>query len=338
MDAVIVKTKTTSWLGRIDASRTQLIEAARSGNKIHAAFATADARADLIESLKDEEIRAKLLRMTAPEIGMVELANNPTEDDRIRVCAIAILSGFCPGDDQFAVFGSKGLPGKLYTKEAGFRTLFAHLGIVPEIAIGHPEFVPLGTTGKKIWRVGGKASCVYKGRDYQVEFTGAGALGLPGYDSDNVAGITAKARRQMLKQLWLMVSPILTHDHGDPDDDTVPPIDQPAGYLPPVSTIEGAATVAAKAEEITEYERNMRVFQMGHTASQKRIKDPHQLNRYNEYWSEITNAKNKNELRLLHSTLQNSEVAELGKNNVDELCRYIFCIQESVPEGAESNG
>jgi hypothetical protein len=213
--AALTKTSPTSdWLSRIDASRTELIEVAKSGNRVASAFAMAEARIALIESLDDEQIKARLLRMTDPRIGMVELANSPTEEDRIRVCAIAILSGFCPGDDQFAVFGGKG-GGKLYTKEAGFRTLFAHLGIVPEISTGHPEFVPLGTSGKKVWRVGGKASCEYQGKSYSVEFTGAGALGLPGYESDNVAGITAKARRQILKALWAKVSPILNSDQAD---------------------------------------------------------------------------------------------------------------------------
>lgn len=211
----LTKTNTvTDWLTRIDASRNELIEAAKNGSRINAAFAMAEARVQLIESLTDENIKARLLRMTDPRINMVELANNPTEEDRIRVCAIAILSGFCPGDDQFAVFGGKG-GGKLYTKEAGYRTLFAHLGIVPEVAIGHPEFVPLGTTGKKIWRVEGKASCTYNGKEYSVQFAGAMALGLPGYESDNVAGITAKARRQILKALWTKVSPILNDDHAD---------------------------------------------------------------------------------------------------------------------------
>ena len=228
MGALVTQDKTGDWLTRIDASRQNLISAANSGSKMKAAFATADARAELIETLKDEEIRAKLLRISGADIGMVELANNPTDDDRVKWCAIAILSGFCPGEDQFAIFGGgkdrdgNAKPGKLYTKEAGFRTLFAHLGIVPEVAIGHPEFVPLGTTGKKVWRVGGKASCDYQGTSYSVEFTGPAALGLPGYESDNVAGISAKARRQMLKALWAKVSPILTQDHSEPDDDTIP--------------------------------------------------------------------------------------------------------------------
>lgn len=211
----LTKTNTVNdWLTRIDASRNELIDAAKNGSRISAAFAMAEARVQLIESLADENIKARLLRMTDPRINMVELANNPTEEDRIRVCAIAILSGFCPGDDQFAVFGGKG-GGKLYTKEAGYRTLFAHLGIVPEVSVGHPEFVPLGNSGKKIWRVEGKASCTYSGKEYSVQFAGAMALGLPGYDSDNVAGISAKARRQILKALWTKVSPILNDDHAD---------------------------------------------------------------------------------------------------------------------------
>ena len=154
---------------------------------------------------------------------MVELANNPSHEDRIRVCAIAILSGFTPGDDQFAVFGGGKQAGKLYVKERGFRTLFSHLGVVPEVRTSHPEFMPLGTGGKKIWRVGGSASCQYQGKEYSIDWSGDNAIGIPGYDTDNVAGIAAKARRRLLQALWVMVSPILTSDQVEDDDpDTVP--------------------------------------------------------------------------------------------------------------------
>jgi len=187
----------------------------------------ADARVDLIESLADENIRARLLRMTSPEIAMVELANNPTDEDRVRICAIAILSGFCPGEDQFAIFGGgrnkdgSYKAGKLYIKEAGFRILFAHLGIVAEVHTTHPEYVALGTAGKKVWRVGGSASCDYNGTEYTVRFEGDELIGIPGYDSDNVAGISAKARRRILQALWAKVSPVLTTDQADDDTETV---------------------------------------------------------------------------------------------------------------------
>ena len=283
----LTKTNTVSdWLTRIDASRNELIDAAKNGSRINAAFAMAEARVQLIESLTDENIKARLLRMTDPRINMVELANNPTDEDRIRVCAIAILSGFCPGDDQFAVFGGKG-GGKLYTKEAGFRTLFAHLGIVPEVSVGHPEFVPLGKSGKKIWRVEGKASCSYGGKEYAVEFSGAMALGLPGYESDNVAGITAKGRRQLLKALWTKVSPILNDDHAD----EVEIIPQTLLIEEPQQVAE-VATVAVDPEP-SETEK--------HEPSLARIRkilgdNPDQLTFVESVWNEIAAAKTQERL------------------------------------------
>lgn len=283
----LTKTNTVSdWLTRIDASRNELIDAAKNGSRINAAFAMAEARVQLIESLTDENIKSRLLRMTDPRINMVELANNPTDEDRIRVCAIAILSGFCPGDDQFAVFGGKG-GGKLYTKEAGFRTLFAHLGIVPEVSVGHPEFVPLGKSGKKIWRVEGKASCSYGGKEYAVEFAGAMALGLPGYESDNVAGITAKGRRQLLKALWTKVSPILNDDHADEVE-----------IIPQTLLIEEPQQVAevvpvAVEPEPSETEK--------HEPSLARIRkilgdNPDQLTFVESVWNEIAAAKTQERL------------------------------------------
>lgn len=271
------------WLTRIDASRNELINAARNGLRVNAAFAMAEARVALIESLKDEQIRARLLRITDPTIHMVELANNPTDEDRIRVCAIAILSGFCPGDDQFAIFGGK-TGGKLYTKEAGFRTLFAHLGIVPELSVGHPEFVPLGNSGKKIWRVSGKASCDYGGKTYAVEFAGGAALGLPGCESDNVAGITAKARRQILKSLWAKVSPILNDDHAD-EPEIVATVE-------PVAITQQATETAAEPQP-SETEK--------HEPSLARIRkilgdNPDQLTFVESVWNEIAAAKTQEKL------------------------------------------
>ena len=283
----LTKTNTVSdWLTRIDASRNELIDAAKNGSRINAAFAMAEARVQLIESLTDENIKARLLRMTDPRINMVELANNPTDEDRIRVCAIAILSGFCPGDDQFAVFGGKG-GGKLYTKEAGFRTLFAHLGIVPEVSVGHPEFVPLGKSGKKIWRVEGKASCSYGGKEYAVEFAGAMALGLPGYESDNVAGITAKGRRQLLKALWTKVSPILNDDHADEVE-----------MMPQTLLIEEPQQVAEVAAVAVDPEPSETEK---HEPSLARIRkilgdNPDQLTFVESVWNEIAAAKTQERL------------------------------------------
>jgi hypothetical protein len=316
----LTKTNTVAdWLTRIDASRNELIEAAKNGSRINAAFAMAEARVQLIESLTDENIKARLLRMTDPRINMVELANNPTDEDRIRVCAIAILSGFCPGDDQFAVFGGKG-GGKLYTKEAGYRTLFAHLGIVPEVSVGHPEFVPLGATGKKIWRVEGKASCTYGGKEYTVAFAGAMALGLPGYESDNVAGITAKARRQILKALWTKVSPILNDDHADEVE--VMPQAESVVIEPPKTIGQFAIDRQTDGE----------VFRQTKLGIQRRVKDETQLGSIMAYWQEIENATSKDALRLLYNDINTTQVKPLGKNNVDELLRFCKWCADGIIE------
>lgn len=216
------------WVERIDAARNELIKAAESGNRVMAAFAQADARAELLTTLKDEQIKARLLRITSPDLNMVELVNNPTDDDRVNICALALLSGFVPGEDQYAIFGggfdrrdNKARPGKLYIKANGFRTLFAHLGIVPFVEVEHPEFADLGVSdskgnAKKIWRVHGKAWCVFRGQHYSVAFGESNPIGLPGYETDNVAGIAAKAERRMLQSLWKLTSPVL---HGDAVDD-----------------------------------------------------------------------------------------------------------------------
>lgn len=205
---------------------------------MHAAFAQADARAELIESIKNEAIAAKLLRITSPEIGLVELANNPTDDDRVRIAAIALLNGFVPGDDQYAIFGggrdrnNQAKPGKLYIKENGFRKLFSHLGIVPQVEVGHPEFSALGTNDakgqpKKIWQVIGRAFCTYRGQQYSVAFSKSNPIGLPGYESDNVAGIAAKARRRMLQALWQLVSPVLQVEPIDDDGNELSEVVEP---------------------------------------------------------------------------------------------------------------
>ena len=85
MADISVQSPIANWLTRIENNRGQLIAAAKSGNRVASAFAMADARVDLIESLRDEAIRARLLRMTDPQISMVELANNPTDDDCVRI-------------------------------------------------------------------------------------------------------------------------------------------------------------------------------------------------------------------------------------------------------------
>lgn len=73
-------------------------------------------------------------------------------------------------------------------------------------------------------------------------------------------------------------------------------------------------------------------FDGWHKRAQTRITNADQLRAVNEYWEAIKAARNKNELRVLHKDLTATQVKTLGKNNVDELCRFILFAQESVPE------
>jgi hypothetical protein len=190
---------------------------------------------------------------------------------------------------------------------------------VPEVSVGHPEFVPLGKSGKKIWRVEGKASCSYGGKEYAVEFAGAMALGLPGYESDNVAGITAKARRQILKSLWAKVSPILNDDHADE-----PEI---------VATVEAVA-ITQQPEEHSQSVREVeaRSYEQAKLGIQRRVKDEQQLGTIMAYWDEISKATNKDQLRLLYDDINKTQVKPLGKNNVDELLRWCKWRAEGMVE------
>lgn len=306
------------WLDRIDSIRSELISTAASGNRVASAFAMADARVELFETLKNEQIQAKLLRMTDPEVCMVELANNPTRDDRVRICAIAILSGFTPGDDQFAIFGGgrnkdgSAKPGKLYTKEAGFRKLFAHLGIVPEVKTEHPEWVEFGSSGKKCWRVGGSASCTYNGEDYSIEMTGDNRLGIPGYESDNVAGVAAKARRRLLQALWSMVSPILTAEHSDDDQDI------------PVQAQSDSPLLTQGQPPADQWDQTReRVI--------SRLNDPSQIEAFKGLWYSIADAQSEEDLDAVAEEIKGAKTL-FQERDVEELRRLWKHVSEGMRE------
>ena len=234
MGELIQRTVVQEWTATMKETTKQIIHAAKTRDKVLAAFAEADARVLLMRSLENDQLQAKLLAMTDPEFGMVELVNNPTDQDRIRITALAIMSGFAPGNDEFAVFSggfdkrsNKQRPGKLYIKRAGFRTLFSHFGLRPHVQVGFPEFVEYGTAGKKAWRVEAEASCVVDGEVIRVwaglQDNGIdGRINLPGYDSDNVAAIEGKAKRRILQALWETVSPIMKSDLATDDDEDLP--------------------------------------------------------------------------------------------------------------------
>jgi hypothetical protein len=220
----------TGWLSKVGNAQQMWAAAINSDDRLRIAFAEAEAKLALLESL-DETIAAYLLRFCDPKLQMVEVVNNPTDEEKVRITAMAILTGLVPGNDDFAVFGGKG-GAKLYIKENGYRKLFAKLSgcTAPDVQTGHPVFTDLGN-GKKVWRVSGKASCERHTQPYDVERVGDFAIGIPGYDSDNVAGISAKAQRRLLQLLWRKVVNVGMDDYEE---------EQPASTVTvePVKVIE----------------------------------------------------------------------------------------------------
>ena len=204
----------TGWLSKVGSAQQMWAAAINSDDRLRIAFAEAEAKLALLESL-DETIAAYLLRFCDPKLQMVEVVNSPTDEEKVRITAMAILTGLVPGNDDFAVFGGKG-GAKLYIKENGYRKLFAKLAgcTAPDVQTGHPVFTDLGN-GKKVWRVSGKALCKRNDQPYDVERVGEFAIGIPGYDSDNVAGISAKAQRRLLQLLWRKVVNVGMDDYEE---------------------------------------------------------------------------------------------------------------------------
>ena len=225
------------WLKTVDSARSSIVEAVKSGNRFNAAMAEAKAKLALIKAAKDPQIAGDLLAVTDPDIAMVEMVNDPSEQQRIRIGAIAMLQGFVPGKKQFSIYGGgwkdgKERPATLYLKEAGYRTLFAQFGVVPQVEAGHAElheFDAVDKYGKKkkLWRISGHASCEFGGRKYDIKFGDGSEIEIAGNDSDNIAGIKAKARRAMLQILWNAASPVFTDEVDDGGIDDVPQ-DNPA--------------------------------------------------------------------------------------------------------------
>jgi len=218
-----------TWTQDLAATRASMFSGIKTGDKIMMAFAKARAMQQILKTTQNERLKAELLIVTDPDVAMVELAHNPTPEDRVRICAIACMTGFVPGSGEYGIFGGgkdrdgKAKPGKLFVKEPGYRTLFAQLGCVAHVEVDHPEYVAFGTSGKKVWRIAGRAYVDVADQRHEVTYeVGKNGidfrLGISGYESDIIASVTAKARRQMLKQLWSIVSPMLCDDHADEDD------------------------------------------------------------------------------------------------------------------------
>jgi hypothetical protein len=245
-----------SWLTNVSAAQDIWFSAINDDNPLRIAFAEATAKKLMLQTLKGENakhIAAHLLAFADPEIDMIEVVGVPAQAEMIRVIAMGVITGFVPGQDEFSVFGTRN-GADLYVKENGYYSLFSRLKgcSVPDVRDGFPELTKLDN-GKLVWRVSGTASVEINGKTINQICEGPYAIGLqaaesrnqPGVSTDNVAGISAKARRRLLQLLWKKVR---CSARIDDLDDTVPlvaaqPEQEPARIEAPATVINMPETV-----------------------------------------------------------------------------------------------
>ena len=216
-----------TWLNAVQSQRDAIVDAAISGNAVLATLSEAEARADLIEAM-GTVIRDKLLRMTQPHIRMVELVNNPTDDDRVHLTAYALLGGLKPGAKQFGIFGGgrerdgSPRPGTLYIKANGYRQLFAYLGIAPQVKPGIVRHSSeLDGRSRPVWICEGEVSCFFNGKEYSRVATAESPILIAGHNSDKVEAVQGKLKTRLLRELYEMVSPLMQDAAGESDGDII---------------------------------------------------------------------------------------------------------------------
>ena len=251
----------------------------------------------------------------------------------IRDCVVeAMLRGVSVAGNQFNI-----IKGNFYIARNGWEAKLRKSGcteIVP--TIGRPEDVLMGTPNQYgncqvTATFAAQASCMKDGKRYSVsacitsEVDGRIQVSAFGKDiSACIDGLKGKCEARILKKLYCLAC-----DAVEPDEE----FERPDVIVVPESPKQIEQT---SPEPTDEQALGKAGFEGWHKRAQTRITDAEQLRAVNEYWEAIKSAKNKNELRVLHSDLKNTQVKPLGKNNVDELCRFIVFTQSAVPESEES--
>jgi hypothetical protein len=210
----VIKSTAKEMTAALTESRDRWLAAVDGGDPMEIALAEADAKLSLLEQVKQANIYQLLARFCVPGTGMTEMVGNVSEPEAVRCTGLAILSGFVPGREEYAIFAQRGSAAKVYVKENGYRKL---LGMLPhcvmgDVKVGYPQIQQLD--GKvEVWAVAGEADCTVSGKRVSVEAKGEFAVRLPVKRSreskeviDNVDGIAAKARRRLLQMLWRKVS------------------------------------------------------------------------------------------------------------------------------------
>jgi len=226
--ALTINDPTEPLLAMCTATRDAYYDVARNRSRMTAAIVRAQALQQTIAAANTPEIMAVLLALADPQTKMVERVGDGLQNaDIVSVMALALWHGFTPGDGEFAIFGTRN-GANLYVKGPGYITLLAQLGAKNiRVLPGHPIQHNF-KTGQSVWLVDGTAECTFEGKQILLQFSEKGSVKVPcktyrgGTDSsDNIDGISTKALRRMLKELYRVVqAEAKVSMVEDADDDT----------------------------------------------------------------------------------------------------------------------
>lgn len=166
------------------------------------------AMAEIAAVLNRPEVEAMI--MFAAEAGAIETAQNVTHHDVLSVSKMAVCRGYLLADaagPQFAVIKGKG-GASFLVKEAGHRHKLRERGATQIKASAAALRVEprANTVGKHDMLLIGEASCVLDGETFKVERDERMPIRLPCYETDGPDGHEAKARRRLIRDLWLTIS------------------------------------------------------------------------------------------------------------------------------------
>jgi Cdc6-like AAA superfamily ATPase len=269
------------------------------------------------DAMTDDDKKFILKAITRGRI-LVEGGTKPPDDKCYAVIAQAESRGFDICTDQYSIWSN----GKIYIKENGFRKLFGMREDCSELdtSIQPPQWIKL--QDRSCWHVPVRAWVTVKGRGkIVVDCT----VGVNGNLTDGINKIEAHAERSVLRKLWKKVTSIsMDEDEGD---DTV------SGSV--IVVDEPQAAITQQQEQTDMRAITQKTYDMWIQTRPNIIKDAAQLQKINDYWFAIEHLNNKDEARVIYLDLNKNMVKELGKNNVDELCRYVRFRQDVLPDTAE---
>lgn len=262
MSTAVIKTPVMELVNLCKVGRSAYLEAIQRRDEMQAAMVRADGLLQAIDAARTEQVAAVLLRMAHPDAGLVEIVGEGSNNETVRVMAMALFCGFTPGKGEFAIFHGRA-KSSLYLKDAGIRKLLVQQGCEPPQVSAHFPVQTQLKSGLTVWSVEGEASTVYEGKTYRVQFSGPGSVKLPckffknsSDTSDNIDGIIAKARRRMLLELMRVVQSaagMVAEDSNEGDETAIEGKVQiidagPAGVqaVPAVDLIDEVAALQVK--------------------------------------------------------------------------------------------